>query len=247
MGLRDIRRVLERGGNGVKLTCDAVKTLLSCGRSVFDELDGLVGLENFKEFFHRARDGMIALGRSAPGSSAYIGGMDSCRLMNARRPANIPDFAMNMCLVGPKGTGKTTAARLYGRLCYECGLLPSTRLCAVTGRDLISEYVGGTAEKTNHLILDSLGGTLFIDEAYTLAMSGHGEEAVGQLVQRSRGIQGTVCRRHRRIRGSDRQAIRRERGARVKIPERRADGGFHGGRAAGRCLTLVCGRGVADS
>ena len=37
-------------------------------------------------------------------------------------------------------------------------------------------------EKTNHLILDSLGGTLFIDEAYTLAMSGHGEEAVGQLV-----------------------------------------------------------------
>lgn len=182
MGLRDIRRVLERGGNGVKLTCDAVKTLFSCGRSVFDELDGLVGLENFKEFFHRARDGMTALGRSAPGSSAYIGGMDSCRLINARRPANIPDFAMNMCLVGPKGTGKTTAARLYGRLCYECGLLPSTRLCAVTGRDLISEYVGGTAEKTNHLILDSLGGTLFIDEAYTLAMSGHGEEAVGQLV-----------------------------------------------------------------
>lgn len=83
---------------------------------------------------------------------------------------NIPieQFSKHMVFTGSPGTAKTTVARLVGQLFKEHGLLSKGHFIEVNRQDLIGEYVGQTAVKVHNLIQKSLGGVLFIDEAYSL-------------------------------------------------------------------------------
>jgi AAA+ superfamily predicted ATPase len=83
---------------------------------------------------------------------------------------NIPieQFSKHMVFTGNPGTAKTTVARLVGQLFKEHGLLSRGHFNEVTRKDLIGEYVGQTAVKVHQLIQQSIGGVLFIDEAYSL-------------------------------------------------------------------------------
>jgi AAA+ superfamily predicted ATPase len=83
---------------------------------------------------------------------------------------NIPieQFSKHMVFTGNPGTAKTTVARLVGQLFKEHGLLSKGHFNEVTRNDLIGEYVGQTAVKVHQLIQQSIGGVLFIDEAYSL-------------------------------------------------------------------------------
>lgn len=101
----------------------------------------------------------------------------------------------HMIFSGNPGTGKTTVARLVGELYHELGLLKRGQLVEVSGRDLVAEYVGGTAVKTNAVIDKALDGVLFIDEAYTLTeegRGGYGQEAVDTLVKRMEDERGRL-------------------------------------------------------
>jgi len=94
--------------------------------------------------------------------------------------------ALHMLFKGNPGTGKTTVARILGKIFKEINILSKGHLVEVERADLVGEYIGHTAQKTKEMIKRSLGGIMFIDEAYTLAQGGEkdfGQEAIATLVK----------------------------------------------------------------
>ncbi len=77
------------------------------------------------------------------------------------------DF-MHTVIYGPPGTGKTEIAKIIGSIFSKLGVLTKGTFKKVTRADLIAGYLGQTALKTRDVIKESLGGVLFIDEAYSL-------------------------------------------------------------------------------
>ncbi|MBD1379309.1 stage V sporulation protein K [Metabacillus arenae] len=94
--------------------------------------------------------------------------------------------ALHMMFKGNPGTGKTTVARLIGKLFFQMNVLSKGHLIEAERADLVGEYIGHTAQKTRDLIKKAVGGILFIDEAYSLARGGEkdfGKEAIDTLVK----------------------------------------------------------------
>ena len=97
----------------------------------------------------------------------------------------------HMVFLGPPGTGKTSVARIIAKIYYAFGLLEAPNVLEAQRADLVGEFLGATAIKTNELVNSALGGVLFIDEAYSLVNDGEGQsdrfgnEAVQALLKRA--------------------------------------------------------------
>jgi SpoVK/Ycf46/Vps4 family AAA+-type ATPase len=137
------------------------------------ELDGMVGLGPVKEQVHSIAVSIEAARRRA------VAGFGTDKPMR------------HFVFLGPPGTGKTTVARVIGKIFYSFGLLDSPDVVEAQRSDLVGEYLGATAIKTNELIDSALGRVLFIDEAYSLVNEGDGQsdrfgaEAVQTLLKRA--------------------------------------------------------------
>lgn len=136
--------------------------------SILGELHNLVGLRNVKELI----DEIIAF----------------VEIQEKRKKENLlaEPVVLHMIFKGNPGTGKTTVARLIGRLFKEMGVLEKGHLIEIERADIVGEYIGHTALKVRQQVKKALDGILFIDEAYSLARGGEkdfGKEAIDALVK----------------------------------------------------------------
>ena len=107
--------------------------------------------------------------------------------MRKERGMPNPPVSLHMVFSGNQGTGKTTVARLMGKIYKSLGILKSGHMIEVDRSGLVAGYVGQTAIKTKKVIDEALGGVLFIDEAYALTSNAYendfGFEAVNTLLK----------------------------------------------------------------
>ena len=130
-------------------------------------------------------------------------GLDSVKVMIEKIKAyatasmDSSDLNLHMAFYGNPGTGKTEVARLMGEILYEYGVLPKKKYVEATRSKLVGAYIGHTALKTQAIVEEAMGGVLFIDEAYSLAIEGDsidfGHEAVAELIQAMETYKGKFC------------------------------------------------------
>ncbi len=137
------------------------------------ELDAMIGMGQVKEQVRSIAASIEAARRRA------VAGVTTEKPMR------------HFVFLGPPGTGKTTVARVLAKIFYAFGLLEMPDVIEAHRADLVGEYLGATAIKTNELVDSALGGVLFIDEAYSLVNEGDGQtdrfgsEAVQTLLKRA--------------------------------------------------------------
>ena len=98
--------------------------------------------------------------------------IDSIKRQKRDNPGKPVQLKSHFVFTGNPGTGKTTIARLFADILGSLQVLPSGHLVEVMRKDLVSQYVGDTALKTERVINSAMGGILFIDEAYALKQGG---------------------------------------------------------------------------
>ena len=136
---------------------------------VLEELHELIGLENVKKDV-----------------SELVNLLKVQQKRTAQGLKNI-EITLHTVFLGPPGTGKTTVARLLGRIFKQLDFLSQGQMIETDREGMVAGYVGQTATKVDAIVTEAKGGVLFIDEAYALSQNvgnDYGAEAVNTLLKR---------------------------------------------------------------
>ncbi|MBV6443081.1 MAG: AAA family ATPase [Haliscomenobacteraceae bacterium CHB4] len=162
----------EEGVNGVWLPDKGQQIFLQpeeedteTFEEVLEKLDALIGLSEIKT---KVRE-----------HAQYI---QFLQLRKEKGFAEKDGINVHSVFIGNPGTGKTTVAKMMGRLYKKMGLLTKGHVHEVDRTDLVGEYIGQTAPKVKDAIEMARGGVLFIDEAYALARSTEDSKDFGREV-----------------------------------------------------------------
>lgn len=135
---------------------------------ICQELDDMIGLEKVKELVFQ------------------IYAMLQINKHREKAGLHTDSHVYHMLFRGNPGTGKTTVARILGKLFRSMGLLTKGHFVEVERADLVGEYIGHTAQRTREVMKKAMGGILFVDEAYSLVRGGEkdfGKECIDCLVK----------------------------------------------------------------
>ncbi|KAJ5448828.1 hypothetical protein N7445_003649 [Penicillium cf. griseofulvum] len=150
--------------------------------------DSILDASDFDEEFDRADkkervakmfEGIIGCEDIVAKLEGYRRMVQRLRLLDMDPRTQLP---FNFVFRGPPGTGKTSTARKMGQVYYDMGFLASNEVVETSATDLVGQYVGQTAPKTQQVLERSLGKVLFIDEAYRLAEGYFAKEAMDEIV-----------------------------------------------------------------
>lgn len=138
---------------------------------VLKELDDLIGLDSIKK---KVKE--------------YTTYLNFIKLRKEKGFEDTDKINLHAVFTGNPGTGKTTVAKMLGKIYHELGLLSKGHVIEADRSDLVAEYIGQTAPKTKEAIKKAKGGILFIDEAYALARKNDdskdfGKEAIEILLK----------------------------------------------------------------
>lgn len=151
---------------------------LPAEQELFGEIDALIGLAEVKK---RARQ---------------VAAQAAANRAREREGLPVPEFSNHLVFTGNPGTGKTTVARIFGRIFKKLGVLKKGHMVEVSRAELIGEYVGQTAPKIAAVVEKAMDGVLFIDEAYALVdpqwRSDFGHEAVAELIKSMENHRGRL-------------------------------------------------------
>jgi AAA+ superfamily predicted ATPase len=137
-------------------------------QKIDEELNDLVGMSAAKDYFLELRQTVEYVEKNPESRDR----LEKC---------------MNLVVTGNPGTGKTSLARLLFRFMHAYGILKKDNFVEANALDLKGEYVGQTAPKVKEMVARSMGGCLFLDEAYSLNVKGirtdgFGSEAIRTLL-----------------------------------------------------------------
>jgi SpoVK/Ycf46/Vps4 family AAA+-type ATPase len=138
-------------------------------KQLVTELNELVGLESVKQKVKN----LVAF--------------QQIQLLRKEKGLTSPKRTLHLSFTGNPGTGKTTVARIVGRIYKQLGLLSKGHFIEASRTDLIAGYQGQTALKVKAVIEKAKGGVLFIDEAYSITENEHtdsyGRECLTELTK----------------------------------------------------------------
>lgn len=182
VGPKDVLSAVE---NGEMSAIDAFRLLKEMDSTASPQANAEVNMHQRIEEILKELDGLIGLKEVKKLVREIYAFIEIQKRREKERLITDP-LVLHMIFKGNPGTGKTTVARILGKVFREIGVLTRGHLIEVERADLVGEYIGHTAQKTREQLKKAYGGILFIDEAYSLARGGEkdfGKEAIDCMVK----------------------------------------------------------------
>lgn len=150
-------------------------------------------MDNTKKNIQRVRDDLLSiLDDNQQGFESIHGRLDikenivSQLYSFAYNYRIVTGFFNNICLMGSSGVGKTVLAKIMAYAYSKSKILVTDTIRIVSRSNMVGQYIGQTAPRTKGLLMETLEGILFIDEAYQLTPKDpgrdFGQEAITEIV-----------------------------------------------------------------